>query len=67
MQPACHAERRFLSISVFLCSSEKAQKEARIRRNLQIRASRQPLRAWAESETQKSQSSSSVASALPMT
>ncbi len=27
-----------------LCSSEKAQKEARIRRNLQIRASRQPLR-----------------------
>lgn len=68
---ACHPRA---SLNGYYCPSlsssvhrEKAQKEARNGRNLQFRASRQPLRASAESVTQKSQSSSSVASALPMT
>lgn len=50
--PACHSERPFPSILDLLRLSMSARKEARNRRNLQFRASGQPLRAASDQKSQ---------------
>lgn len=67
MPPACPTERVFLVTSVLLCHFEEGTKEARDREISRIRASDQVFAGASERSSQKSQSSSSVFTALPIT